>query len=624
MRAKVSLLSAPQSVTLNILHAFLFSCWIGVGSNSAVAAIVGGDPMSAFSDQGVGPAPSIDLQNRMGAEAFANVALEPGTEGLQALAQAARAAIKKYPESGLAREVLGTALFYSGDMKGALAEFSHATRLEPKQVGPWVKLGIVQMESGDLDQAEASLQKALSLNANNRVANQRLGLLYEYQQKYSAAIEYLQKGLRGTGNDYLGVAPNLARLLNQQNRYQEAIDTLALRAPLSLGDASVHVILATSYSGANQFDNAVRRFTRAVELQPEIREYQLGLAISQRKAKQLTAAAETLQTLSAKNPDWKPVYFEQGELALAAGKISDAETAFDKAISKGADAVSVDYKIAQYYLAKKQPGDAIKRLNKGIEQGTVQPETYTFLAELERSQNNLDAGVAALKSGITKFPQSSLLQFRMGSELAVLRRYEDSLPYFEKAHQLNPQDADILRAYSLVQNKAGKAADAAVTAGKLYKVRGEKTPEALFYATLLQQNKQLTEAGAIYQKVLSQEPGNLVALNNSASLLAEQGKLDDAEKAARKANELSKENPQLLDTLGWILYQQQRYKESLVMLQNAAKAKPDVAVVHYHTGVVHAAMGDAAAAKKSLEQALKLDSSSYWVADAKQRLAANP
>ncbi len=625
MRATASLLPvSPRLAHLKPLCALLIGCWLGVGASVAPAAIIGGDPQSAFSDNGANSAPSIDIQNRPGAEAFTNVSFGGGAEGLKKLGQTARDAIKKYPESGLAHEVLGTALFYSGDMKGAREEFSIATRLEPQQVGPWVKLGITQMESESLDQAETSFQKALSLKPDNRIANQRLGLLYEYQKKYTAAIEYLQKGLKGTGNNYLGVAPNLAQLLNRQKRYKEAIDSLAPRAPLTLTDPIVHIILAASYSGAQQFDKASERYARAVELQPDSKEYQLGLAISQREGKQLTAAADTLKKLIAKNPGWRPAYLEQGELALAAGKISDAEAAFDSAISTGADAASVDYKLAQYYVAQKQTKEAIARLRKGIDKGAVQPETYAMLAELERSQNNVDAGLTALRAGIAKFPQNGLLQFRLGSELAALRRYDESLPYFDKALQLKPQDADILRSYSLVQSKSGKTADAAATAGKLYKVRGEQTPEALFYATLLQQDKQLAEAATVYQKILAQEPGNLVALNNFASLLAEQGKLDEAEKAARKANELSKGNAQLLDTLGWILYQQKRYKESLEVLTDATKAKPDIAVVHYHTGVVQTAIGNTNAAKKSLEQALKLDGNSYWSADARQRLVANP
>jgi tetratricopeptide (TPR) repeat protein len=609
-----------RRIFFKLFYTLLFSgCLSGVAS-TAFAAIMGINPLVAFTDKGENPAPNIELKNRLGSEAFANVALDPGPDGLKKLAQIARDAITKYPESGLAHEVLGTVLFYSGDMKAALNEFTYATKVEPKHDGSWVKLGITQMESGFLDQAEASLKTALSLNTENRIANQRLGLLYEHQQKFGAAIEFLQKSLRNTSADYLGVAPNLAQLFNREHSYQKAIELLAPRVPLTHPDASVQAILAASYLGARDFNKAVERYRRAVDIQPESKEFKLGLANSQRQANQLNAASDTLKKLIAKHPDWKPAYLEQGELALAMNNLAEAERSFSAAVSKGADAASVDYKIAQYYLAKKQVKEALARLRQGVDRGVVQVETYIMMAELERSQNNLDAGLAILRAGVEKFPQNSLLQFRTGSEFAALRRYEEALAYFDRAHQLSPQDVDILRAYSLVQNRLGKTKAAAATAGKLYQLRRDKTPEALFYASLLQQDKQLAEAAALYESVLEREPENLVALNNLATLLAEQGKLIEAEKAARKANNLIKGNVQLLDTLGWILHQQKRYSEALELLNQALKISPDIAVTHYHTGVVHGAMGNANEAKKFLEKALALDSNSYWAEDAKKRL----
>ncbi|WP_049630786.1 tetratricopeptide repeat protein [Cellvibrio sp. pealriver] len=620
-------LFSPQKkhrLPVSFLSSLVLGTCLLLNTNLAASAIISQDPFATFTDNGANPAPDIELKDRIGSEAFTQATIKPGKEGLANLEKMARDAIEKYPNSGLAYEVLGTALFYSGDMDEALVAFSKASQLEPEQAGPWIKLGIVQMELGKLVEAEASLLSALGIKANNRIANQRLGLLYEYQKKNNLAIEHLQKGLEGTGNNYLGVAPNLAQLLNKQRRYPEAIEKLAPRAPLTLASADVHVILAASYMGAGEYEKARERFTRAVELQPDNKEYQLGLAISQRRSNQLAAAAATLKQLASKYSDWTSVYLEQGDLALANDDVAQAEAAFATAVSKGTNAALIDYKIANYYIANKKPADAIKRLRSGMQKGVAQVRTYTLLAELERSQNNLDAGLDTLRAGIEKFPDNSLLQFRTGSELAAMRRYDESLPYFEKAIQLKPQNPDVLRAYSLVQTKLGKTKAAAETAGKLYSVRGEAIPEALFYATLLQQDKQLAEAAAIYQKVLAQDSGNLVALNNLATLHAEQGKLDAAEKTARQAHGLAKNNPQIMDTLGWILYQQRKYSEALVILLNAADLAPEAAVIHYHTGVVYEASGNTKAAKKVFEKALSLDTNSYWVKDARQRLAAIP
>lgn len=617
----ISSLGKSRFLVRKWLCQFAFGCGLALGSLVSHAGLFTQEPASAFTDHGASPAPNIELENRPGAEAFTNITVEPGKAGLEKLGQVARAAIQKNPKSGLAHEVLGTVLFYSRDLEGALKEFQQATQLEPGQVGPWNKLGIVQMELGQLDVAEQSLKQSLKIKSDNRIANQRLGLLYEYQKKNADAIQYLKKGLVGTGNETLGVAPNLAQLLNQQGAYDQALEYLAPRAPIHIADANVQSILATSYLGAKQFANASQRYARALELKPDTKEFLLGLAVSQRKNLQLDEAAGTIKTLLAKHSDWKAVYVEQGELALASGQIDAADTAFATAVAKGANPAALDQKIASYYLEKKQPQEAIKRLQAGIVKGTAQPKTYTTLAELQRAQNNLDAGLETLLAGAKKFPKSSLLQFRIGSELAALRRYDESLSYFEKANQLRPQNPDVLRAMSLVQSKLGKHTSAAATAKQLYEVRGEQIPEALFYATLLQQDKQLPQAELVYSRVLQREPENVVALNNLATLQAEQGKLDDAEKNARKANRVIRDNAQLMDTLGWILYQQKRYSEATELLVRATQLAPSSGVIHYHAGVVYDVSGNSTDAKKFLEQALALDDKGSWVTDARQRLA---
>lgn len=610
----------PQRLLNKRLCKFTFGCWLFLSAAIAHAGLFTLEPTSAFNEQGASPVPNIELNNRIGSEAFANVTVDPGKSGLQKLEEIARAAIKKYPQSGLAHEVLGAVLFYSQDLEGALGEFKQATQIEPEQDGAWTKLGILQMELDQVAAAETSLKQALQIKPFGRVANQRLGLLYEYQKKNSLAIHHLKTGLIGTGYDYVGVAPNLAQLLNKEEAYGEAIEYLAPRLPLASADASLHGILATSYLGAGEYADANTRFKRALELQPDAREYLLGLAMSQRKNQQLAAAAGTLEQLTGKYPEWSSVYIEQGELALAADKLADAEAAFATAMSKGARPASIDHKIANYYVEKKQPKAAIKRLQDSIAQGSAQPLTYTLLAELERAQNNLVAGLATLQAGAKQFPHNGLLQFRAGSELAALRRYEEALPYFNKANELRPRNPDILRAYSLVQSKLGNTAAAAEAAKQLYSVRGEKTPEALFYATLLQQDKQIAQAGSVYQKILTREPDNVVALNNLAMLLADEGKLDEAEKNARKANQLNGDNAQLIDTLGWILYQRKRYSEASELLARAAKIAPPSATIYYHAGVVHDAAGKSGPAKAFLEQALALDAKSQWANDAQQRL----
>src|SRR5262249_50733792 len=104
--------------------------------------------------------------------------------------------------------------------------------------------------------------------------------------------------------------------------------------------------------------------------------------------------------------------------------------------------------------------------------------------------------------------------------------------------------------------------------------------------------------GAIkeYESVLNNEPRSLVAANNLASLLADY-RTDKAslERAASVAASLQKSPvPQFKDTLGWIDYQKGDYQNAVPLLEQAAAALPNRALIHYHLGMSYIAAGQLA------------------------------
>ena len=123
-----------------------------------------------------------------------------------------------------------------------------------------------------------------------------------------------------------------------------------------------------------------------------------------------------------------------------------------------------------------------------------------------------------------------------------------------------------------------------------------------------------------YESVLERDPWSLVAINNLASLLAD-NKTDKAslERAQSLAASLRKSPvPQFKDTLGWVSYRNGDYKDAVALLEEAAAALPDRALIHYHLGMTYIATGQLTKASEQLNTALKQAPS----ADLKAKIAA--
>jgi len=562
----------------------------------------------------------IALPGRADANAFAGINQLLNAGNYNAAIEKARTILKKYPDSGLANEVLGTAYFLSEQQQKAITPLKKAIKAEPDQSGPLTKLGIIYMETNNLVDAEKLLLQAVQVNPKHRFAHQRLGLLYEYQKKDPLAIQHFYLGLQGTSNDYLGIAVNLGRLLNKSGNYPATVSVLEARVPLSEILPDAQLILATAYLATNNYSKARARFHRVLQMDQTTTEAMLGLAKAQRGEGDLRAALTTIKKLVKLQPKSAQAKLEEGEILLRLGDKKRATAAFDKAVSFGAERSYINQRIARYHLDRKEFTQARNIYQAMVTDRTADAFVFGQLSELLMGQGDIEKGEHVLNQGVKRFPDNAYLHLRYGSYLASIGKYKESLPELKKTTELSPNDATAWKTYAFALSRAGQKSDAVSAAEKLYQLQPNSVETAIFYATRLETNNQLDKAEVIYRKVIKAAPRHALALNNLANILASKKKYNEAEKMAQRAASVANNNANVQDTLGWILYKQGRLPEALDVLAYANKLAPNTAVIWYHQGKVLAKAGKQAEARVAFNKALSLNTSADWVADAKKQL----
>jgi tetratricopeptide (TPR) repeat protein len=125
---------------------------------------------------------------------------------------------------------------------------------------------------------------------------------------------------------------------------------------------------------------------------------------------------------------------------------------------------------------------------------------------------------------------------------------------------------------------------------------------------LLQEEGNITEACSCYESALKYAPDNILALNNYAYLLSEEGyELEKAEQMSRYTIEVEPDNATYLDTYAWILYKLQRYDEAFTYIQQALENEPEPSDVLYeHAGDICHRLGKKAKALGYWRKALAL------------------
>src|SRR5215208_1544981 len=110
-------------------------------------------------------------------------------------ADAFRRALQLEPTLALARINLVIALFNIPDLPAAQKELQAASVLAPSAPQPHYLLGLLAKTQNRPEEAIASFQKVLRIDANDVGANVNLGQLYAQQRKYTEAIAVLRTGL---------------------------------------------------------------------------------------------------------------------------------------------------------------------------------------------------------------------------------------------------------------------------------------------------------------------------------------------------------------------------------------------------------------------------------------------
>jgi tetratricopeptide (TPR) repeat protein len=150
----------------------------------------------------------------------------------------------------------------------------------------------------------------------------------------------------------------------------------------------------------------------------------------------------------------------------------------------------------------------------------------------------------------------------------------------------------------------------------------ENDLESLMLSAILNQGLNRWEkAISYYEKLINLKPDHAPALNNLAILYSKkEDGLDRAYEYASQARGLEPEDPEVADTLGWVLYNKGEYEKALLLAKESASKLSRSAEVLYHLGMCQLATGENGRALSSFEKALKLGNQFDEIEDCRDQL----
>jgi putative PEP-CTERM system TPR-repeat lipoprotein len=513
---------------------------------------------------------------------------------------------------------LGLYRLAAKERKKALRDLEAAYRADPDSDQIAQTLSAVQLSEGNAERAEQLLRKLVQRQPNNATVANMLGATYLQLEKPDAARQWYTKAL-AIEPDFRPAIINLAQLDLRENRVDSARQ--ALQGLLSKEPENPRLLyeLANLEKRTGSTENAIRLLEKAYEFDRDATYVTLRLIDLLIEAGNASRALEIASDLRRKEPENLLAHQAVGKVQTALGNPLAARAAFKNAVKlAGFDAKAL-YQIAQLQLRGGIADEARWSLQKAVKGNPEFLPALLALVELEIRLDKLDSAAELIEQLAARAEDHPAINPFRGDLAFRKKEFGSAVGYYHKALETSDDPTLALRRFR-ARNAAGDSDTALQELAAWVSGHPQGIVAKMALAETYHSRGLRKEAKIYYEQLQQQGVENATLLNNLANLYGETGD-SRALELAQRAHELAPTDPNVIDTLGWLLVRSGQVEKGLGYLRDASARNPNQAEIHYHLAVALEKQGRRGAARDELREALRLSNSFPGSDDARKRLA---
>ncbi len=521
-----------------------------------------------------------------------------------------RTSIKEFPgdakPSTKANEVKFTSFFIDGcaalqpqkqNLPEALRLFTECKKIDPNSIPLKYELAKTYKLIGAYELAIQNAKACAEANPKNEWYQLLLIDCYVSLKQYNQSIK-LREQLVKNFPDKTEFQEDLAieySIIGEYDKsykiYNELEKTYGINEQITLNK----IKLLKNQKKFKETEDELLRLANSNKTEPRYLAYLADFYIEQQR---LDKAKEMYDMILKIDPNNPSINLALHDYYSAQGKDDEAFDYLKKAFQN--PDLEVDYKIdaARYYFSRAEKQPESNYYARGLELCEILVKVHTK----ESRGNEVYADFLLLGGKIQESAKyyyiaasGEAVDYRVWSQLlfadSELKNYDSLEHHSAKAMDLFPSQAIpyFFNGVANMQLKNHKKAAQSLKDGLEF-VSDNKSLMMDFYTNLGDAyfyGKDYAKSDKAFDDALKIDADNTYVLNNYAYYLSLRNEnLDKAEKLSRKANELVHDNRNYMDTYGWILYQQKKYKEAEEWLANASKMGPPKADILEHYGDV--------------------------------------
>lgn len=464
-----------------------------------------------------------------------------------------------------------------------------AVRLDSTNITYRETLADIYINTYQHELAIQEYEAIVRLDSTSANAWYTLARLYQ-ASKPLRALEIYERLLDREG-DRWELLLQAAELYRTLGRYDDAAEKYRRMVELDPSNRPLQRQLAETYGRAGKFDEALTILESLLETDENDLEVIATLADVYLDRNEYQKAVDLYQKLlqrERKNPEVKLrvgiAYY--GMVQRDSTLIPKARAIFEEVEQELPDDWRAPLHLGALALMEKKDSVASGYFERVTKLASWNADAWWFLGNMYFDRGEYQRVVETMNRAIKNVPKDYRLHLLSGMAYSQLGMTDLAVTAFEKSLELNPNDVNTLGSLALTYD------------GK----------------------EQFSKSDSLYERALRIDPNNHLILNNYSYSLAERGlQLERALEMAKRAVAAEPNNASYLDTLGWVYYKLQQWKEAERYIAEAVATGRASAVVHEHLGDVYFQLGEKTKAMEYWKKALQMNNANQALKDKIQR-----
>ncbi len=530
--------------------------------------------------------------------ASANMAL-----GRNAKATALMQQALKTQDNPAFRTVLGLSLVGSGQAASGITELEAAYKKDPGQMQAGTALVQLYLRSGQSRKAIPVAESLVKRQPGNAGLHNLQGMALGQSGNVAGARAAFEKAI-SLDTTLVNARLNLARLDTATKAYDAATLRLndILKANPRNSEAMFELALIADRKG--QQTEAQRWIEKARDTAaPKDLRWGLALIDFHLRYGHLGPALEAAKVAAGKAPEDLATLMAYSRALLANGDVAGAKTTLNSATRFAEYNAAQQVEIANLQLAANNPAGASYSLDKALANRPDYLPAQALMVTVELRRGDAAKADKRAKDITTLYPKLAIGYSLQGDVAMAKGQPALAIEAYRRAHQAEPSTDTVMRLFRALSTQADTK-PALQLAEQWLKTQPQDLRMRKALADGQARTGNFSLAKTSYEAVLKQSPDDVDVLNNLANV---QLRLKDpaAVKTAEAALAKAPGNANVVDTLGWALFQNGQTDRALQLLRDARLREPGNPEIRYHLAVVLAQTGRKTEARDELDAALK-------------------